>query len=435
MIGAIVIMLAIAIAALVVGVRAQRESKLPDRDQQNIDILRQEFVELQARHDAGELNETEYEQAYAELVTTLGTDLQAAAEPAKPPRWQVTQGKTLIGVFVLLAVLAPGLYYLLGNPAAINAVPMSAADPNAVNNPHAGAGGGATNLPSIEVMVDRLRQKLEENPNNPEGWLMLGRSYMTMNQYDKAVDALTRAYAQNSEDPTILLAYADALTMQNGGLVNDKAFKLIQRVLEKKPNEPVALWMAAMAYEGKQDLKTAVDYWKRLLPLVPANSPDYREVQMRLAQAEARLTGNPLVMPPEHPPLAVAQDTPAAPVAPAAGGASVTAVIKLDEKYKQRVKADDTVFVFARAVNGPRQPLAAKRLQVKDLPATITLDDSMAMSPMNKLSDHPQVLIGARVSRSGNVMPSTGDLQGSSDVVETKQHGQTVQITINQEVM
>ena len=433
MIGAIVIMVAIAVAALLVGMKWQRDSRLPDRNQQNIDILRQEFVELKARHDAGELNEADYKQAYDELVVTLGTDLQSEVQPTARPPLQVTQGKTLIAAFILLAVLAPSLYYVLGNPAAINAPKMSAADAHSPTNPHAAAND--KNLPTIEVMVDRLRKKLEENPNNPEGWLMLGRSYMTMNQYAKAVDALTRAYSQNSNDPSILLAYADALAMQNGGIVDDKGFKLIQRVLEIKPNEPSALWMAAMAYEGKQDLPTAIAHWKRLLSLVEANPNDYREVQMRLAQAEARLTGNPLVLPPAHPPMPMAQATPNTPVAAPASGASVTAVIKLDDRYKQRVNADDTVFVFARAVNGPRQPLAAKRLQVKDLPATIKLDDSMAMSPMNKLSDHAQVLIGARVSRTGNVMPSTGDPQGSSDVVETKKQGQTVQITINQEVM
>ena len=185
-----------------------------------------------------------------------------------------------------------------------------------------------------------------------------------------------------------------------------------------------------MAYESQGDYKTAVSYWQKLLPKVQANANDYREVQVRLAHAEARLSGKPLEIPNPTPVTAKTSDT-----ASATTSASVTAVIKLDEKYKQRVKPTDTVFVFARAVNGPRQPLAAKRLQVKDLPATITLDDSMAMSPMNKLSDYAQVYIGARVSHSGNVMPSSGDVEGRSGVVNTNKPGQTIQISINHEIM
>ena len=148
---------------------------------------------------------------------------------------------------------------------------------------------------------------------------------------------------------------------------------------------------------------------------------------MHLAHAQARLNGKPMVIP--KPAAAMAQQ------ASNNAGASVTAVIKLDAKYKQQVKPTDTVFVFARAVHGPRQPLAAKRLQVKDLPATITLDDSMAMSPMNKLSDYAQVYIGARVSRSGNAMPSSGDLEGRSGSVETKPSGKNTEVLIDQEVM
>jgi cytochrome c-type biogenesis protein CcmH len=426
MIVAIIIVLAIAFVLLTLTLVKQRKSD-PDRDQQNIDILRQEFVDLKAQLDAGEVTQDQYQQLYDELVVALGTDLHQNA-PAGAPRFHLSQRATLIGVFVLLAVLTPSLYFMLGSPQALNPQTAASTDTAQANG----------NMHSIEAMIDKLKQKLEQEPNNTEGWLMLGRSYMVLKQYDQAVDALTKAYALNSSDTGVMLFYADAITMQNGGQINEKAFKLINMALTKSPQDPTALWMAAMAYESKGDYKKAVGFWQSLLPKVQSNANDYQEVKMRLAHAEARLSGKPLELPGA---TQVAQasgnagdgansGTPAA-----ASTASVTAVIKLDQKYKQRVNPTDTVFVFARAVNGPRQPLAAKRLQVKDLPATITLDDSMAMSPMNKLSDYAQVFIGARISRSGNVMPSSGDLQGQSGAVKTKTPGQTIEITIDQEVM
>ena len=114
---------------------------------------------------------------------------------------------------------------------------------------------------------------------------------------------------------------------------------------------------------------------------------------------------------------------------------SIKAVIDVHDLMRDKIEGNETVFVFARAVKGPRQPLAAKRMKVSELPATVVLDDSMAMTPMNKLSDHEQVYIGARITRSGNPIPSSGDLQGRSGVVNTKNQKGIVKIVIDQEIL
>lgn len=422
MIIAIIVVLTIAFALLWFLTAKQRHSDR-DRNQQNIDILRQEFIDLKAQHADGELTEAQYQQAYDELVVTLSQDLQQD-DTETGPRFELGQGKTLFGIFVLLAVLTPALYYLLGTPAALH--PHSS---QAVRAGHEVV--GMNNMPSINAMVERLRQKLQQQPNDTRGWMMLGRSYIVLRQYDKAADALSRAYAQKSDDPTVLLMYADALAMQNGGTINGKAFTLVKRVLAKDPNDPTAMWMAAMAYEAQSDYKSALHYWQRLLPKVKSNPSDYQEVRMHVAHAQARLSGKPMVLPtPVDAPQAGATTTPQT-KHPAV---RVTAVIKLASKYRNKVKPSATVFVYARAVNGPALPLAAKKLQVKDLPATVTLDDSMAMSPKNKLSNYTRIYIGARVSQSGNAMPSRGDLQGRSGSVATKDN-KAIEVTIDKEVM
>lgn len=417
MIVAIIVVLVIAFALMWIFTKYQRRNDL-DRKQQNIDMLRQEFVDLKAQLEAGELTQEQYQSAYDDLVVSLGDDLKQNTDETAPRR-QFSQTKTLLVIFLALAILTPVLYFHFGTPQAIN--PKKAEQ----NMQSAHSAAGVRNSQTIAAMVSRLQQKLKQDPNNPEGWTMLGRSYMVLNNYDMAVKALSKAYAQRSDDPSILLMYADALAMQNGGKVNGKAFKLIKRVLAHDPHDPTAMWMAAMAYETRSDYKSALKYWKQLLPVVKDNPQDYKEVRMHLAHAESVVTGKPMKLP---------SSTSNTQTASANTGASVTAVIKLDAKYKAKVKPTETVFVYARAVDGPPQPLAAKRLQVKDLPAKVTLNDSMAMSPSNKLSDYPQVYIGARVSKSGTAMPSRGDLQGISGRVATKD-GKTIEVTIDKEVM
>jgi cytochrome c-type biogenesis protein CcmH len=103
---------------------------------------------------------------------------------------------------------------------------------------------------------------------------------------------------------------------------------------------------------------------------------------------------------------------------PSASAAGVAGTISLDPALTGRVSPDDTVYVFARAAEGPRMPLAIIRKQVKDLPLTFSLDDSMAMNPNMKLSNFSEVVVGARISKTGNAMPQSGDLKGSSSVIK-----------------
>ena len=118
------------------------------------------------------------------------------------------------------------------------------------------------------------------------------------------------------------------------------------------------------------------------------------------------------------PPTATTGAVPARAVpATASGAAKITGTVKLNPALTAKAAATDTVFIFARAAQGPRMPLAIVRKQVKDLPFTFTLDDSMAMNPDMKLSNFKQVVVGARVSKSGNAMPQSGDLQGQSDTI------------------
>lgn len=424
MIWPIVLLLVVAIALLILGLKFTRHTEQSDRDQQNISIIRQELADLKTQRDNGELTEEAFQQAYDELVVTLGTDLESnEAKQARSGALFFDQTKTLIIVSVTLAVLAPMLYYNLGVPEAVNPVPVEMSD--------AHSSSGNQNLPSVDAMVQKLREKLEQEPNRLDGWLLLARSYMAMNKYNDAVAAYNHAYSLAPDNTAALLGYADALTMQNNGRITPQADKMIARALELNPSDPTALWLSAMAHEAKDDFRTAVTYWQRLLPLMSGQPQQLQEVKARFTQALSRLTPEQqkafaasIQAMPQHPQ-----------VSSGAAGASIKVTVNLADKFKNSVQDTDTVFIFARAVQGPPQPVAVQRLQVKDLPATITLDDTKAIMPTNKLSSHKQVYVGAKISRSGSATSSSGDLQGRSGAIEVGKADQQVTITIDQEVL
>ena len=254
---------------------------------------------------------------------------------------------------------------------------------------------------------------------------MLGRSYMSMSMYKEAVDALEKTNELVPNNSVILLRYADALTMLNNGRISGKPFDLIKKALSIKPDEPTGLWLAGMGYEEQGQYQKAISYWNLLLPLLK-DPQSISEVQAMISRTKTKAgmdtagsgaTGLPLTN-------STVDKT---------SVTSISVNIRLDEKFRKNVSAEDTVFIFARAANGPPMPLAAVRKQVKDLPLSVVLDDSMAMMPNMKLSSFEKVEVIARISKSGMATSQSGDLQ-SLTVSATAGQKEQVKLTINSTV-
>lgn len=415
----------------------------PGQNEVNIVLHRKRLTELKGDLANGVLNETQFTLARDDLERELlqelsGTPDSAAAAPAK-------SGNRLsaVAVAVLLPLLSLGLYYKLGDWRALD----SAGQPVATNSggtdgtqatTTAANGTSAETMPPINDMIKKLEDKLAKDPNNAQGWLMLGRSYIYTTRYPDAV----RAYAQaetltDPPDAQVTTEYAQALSMANGDRMSGAPERLIEKALKLQPDNPNALWLSGMAAFQKADYKTAVKRWEPLQKLTKPDSDQGRMLQDYLSQAR---NGKPIesIMPsgaeaaPQESVAAAPQES--APQEPAAGDATELKVhVALDPALAAKAGADDTVFIFARAVKGPPMPLAIVRKQVKDLPIDVVLDDSQAMMPAMKLSNFPEVVVGARISKSGNAMPASGDLQSLSDALQTKD-AQPVNITINQVV-
>ncbi len=369
----------------------------------NIEVYRSQLKELQRDLDNGIIDAEQFEQAKADLERGMAEDVLLAEEDG--PR-RVGRGPLIAAtaaVLVIVPAVSVGLYQELGGG-------LAAIDPERVPPPVA---ADEHQEVDIEAMVAQLAERMKSNPDDIEGWFMLGRSYQFLNRYQEAKEAYDRVLALGGgSSPDFLATYADVLAMLNDRHIGEDSMRYIQQALAIDPNHVKALWLAGTASFQRGDYETTLKYWERLVQVLPPGSEDARTILSNVNALRAQLGMGPM-----SGPIAAAK-------------AQVSGVVEIAPDLRDRVSPDDTVFIFARAVDGPRMPLAIMRVQVKDLPMHFTLDDSRAMTPMANLSAFPEVVVGARVSKSGDAMPRPGDLEGLSDTVRVADAGE-VRIVID----
>jgi cytochrome c-type biogenesis protein CcmH len=353
------------------------------------------------------------EQELVSLVMKSGDPAAPAGAPAAPAAPAVRPSRRMLGglsVFVL-AVAAAG-YAVYGTPGAWRGVPV------AQSEEQAGAGhGGAAG--QIEAMVAKLEQRMKDQPDDAEGWSMLGRSYNALGRYPEAVVAFKKVIALKPNDAQALADQADAVAMAAGRKLAGEPAQLIARALELDPKNLKALALAGTIAFDANDFAKAVQLWSAAVAVAEPGSELERNLQSGVAEARARAG---------MPPAPVAAASAPAPSATAAANATLAGQVQIAAALKAKAAPEDTLFVFARAVDGPRVPLAILRRQVKDLPLTFSLDDSMAMNPAMRLSTATQVIVGARISKSGNAIAQPGDLQGFSKAVAVGASGLKIEI-------
>ncbi|MGD2171671.1 MAG: c-type cytochrome biogenesis protein CcmI [Gammaproteobacteria bacterium] len=397
-------LLALALVILLLPLlRAGRDLEGDRRQSQNIQIAQEQKQQLEAQLAAGEIDQAEFDGAYLDLQTALALELEQGEAPRQQAR-----GKWMALVVVLAIPLASiALYMQLG-------------DYRVVENPalaqQAPPGGQAGTAPqmTLDEMETALKEKLRDNPEDAEGWFMLGRTMMAKRQFDQAVTAFQRSNDLMQNEPGILFALADALAMQNNGNLLGEPEELVQRGLEIAPRFPNGLWLAGMAAEQRKDFAAAHRYWSLLLPLVGDNPDSAREIRSLLAMLEKR-----------DPTLASAGAADAA-VVP-----ELNLSVDISDDLRSRVDPNTTVFVYAKAMQGPPMPLAVKRLRVADLPANLKLGDGDAMMPSMKLSSFDRVVVGARVSPSGNPIAQNGDFYTEVESVDSASPPEQLSLTID----
>ncbi|MBT8122743.1 MAG: c-type cytochrome biogenesis protein CcmI [Gammaproteobacteria bacterium] len=375
-----------------------------DQDALNAEIARARMAELELDLGAGRIEQAQYDAAREDLEQELLSDLAGNGTGGKPARngsWAVLLVALAVPVGAIL------LYKSIGNERIIALLEAQPASPRQQQQQQ-----NAGQL-SVEEMVERLAARMESDPDNLEGWVMLARSYSMTSQYSLAVPAFRNILRLGGGDSASLLAdFADALVATSNGRFTDESSTLLTRALALEPGNIKVLWLAGHWKNQSGDAATAINYWQRAAQQMAPDSKDWQIITRQIEQVRSQ-TGLPADS------TVVADSSPTGAAEPAAT-ATLTVTVSLDPALRESVRPNDTVFIFARAVNGPRMPLAIVRKQVSDLPVTVTLDDSMAMTPAMVLSAFDPVTIGARISRSGNAIPQSGDLQGNKTPVSTQ---------------
>ena len=359
------------------------------RERANVVAYRTRVAEIDQEIAAGNLDTEASQSLKLELQQRLLQDAEqqpdAIAHRSSP--------RAAIVIAILLPLFAGVWYYVSGSWRAQEALAQGAApDPQAAQ---------------IEAMVQRLAQRLQQNPDDAEGWAMLGRSYFVLKRYPESAQAYDRAnQLKQSSDPDLLVAEGAAIALAADGDLSGKPRELFDIALKLNPDHMRALWFAGQAAAQGGDATVAKEHWQRLLKQeLPEDLRATVEQQLQQLGVESA----------------------------AAPGPTLHVKVDLAPALAAKRKPDQVLYVFAKAAQGPPMPLAVQKLKPTSWPIEITLDDSMAMAPALKLSQFDRWVITARLGAEGSPMAQSGDLQGQV-VVSRGTSPQNVDVVINEQV-
>ena len=346
----------------------------------NAKVYRDQISDLDREHKSGHISDEEWQQSRDELSVRLLEDTAAVDDPAakaeKPAVW------TAVVLAVAMPISAMGLYMWVGNPEALN--PLALKSPDQVDQK------------DLAKLAQTLADRLQSQPDNLQGWVMLGRTYRTLENFDASLKAYDTALKLSADDD-LQLERIEVMAMQRQGLFEGEPWRVIREILQKDPQHFGALLTAGSASYAEGKYADALKYWEQARKPLDANNPDLPGLENAIATVRDKL------------------GMPTKPVPSVSSALNVSGQISLSAALKAKVSPNDAVFVYATPANGDRMPLAIMKTTVSQLPLNFMLDDSTAMTPERKLSMAGEVLVKVRVSKSGNAMPQSGDLTGASE--------------------
>ncbi len=389
------------------------------RDDLNVDIFKRRVAELQQERDQGNLDQLAFDALKLELEQNLLQEVDEQPDLTSPSGASPERSVLLPLAMTLLVPLLSFYLYSQWGSSDLLAMPKQQASAAHPDSGH--------DMQGIEAQLDTLRARLEAEPGDSQGWFTLGRSYLTLERYEESYQAFGKVAEIVGEHAEIIGQQAQALYFLNNHQITAEVQQIIDRALELDSGDPATLGLLGISSFESGQFERAIDYWQQL---IGSDRPNVNRegLQQAIVQAQAQLEQRGIVYQPQPKVDSVPADQAAAtPV-------SLKVLVELDPSLKERAAPETTVFVSAQPLQGPQMPLAAARLQLRDLPAVVTLDDSMAMTPMAKLSSVDQVQIRATVSLSGVPGAKAGDILGVASPVQVAGNDALIKILINEVV-
>ena len=396
-----ILMVIAGLLLLLPALRGKKGSEPDGNREQNISIAKERMSELKNELEAGTLTQETYEETLEELEKGLlidVADVDGTANIATAPAGKMI----IIALVVLVPLLSFGLYELLGSPQYLD---VAGPGNHASMSSSTSVPSSAKELPSMEEMIVGLKKKTAENPDDPNAWYLLGRLYAATEQFPLSVEAYEKLVVVSDRQATALVVLADSLAMTQGGKLAGRPISLVKEALEKEPAHTTALWMAGQAAADQKQYLEAIDYWQRAAQGLQDDKEMLAELRTMIDEATVLAKGAG---------MEVAEVS----LPETSAGNSISIEVTIDPSLLGQIGERDVLFIFARAVSGPPMPLAAIKRQARELPVSVVLDDSSLLRPGTSLSQFQQLKLGARVSRSGQPMAQSGDLQSAVELVE-----------------
>lgn len=407
-----VVLVAIALAILLPSLLRNRTVTIDAQDL-NVALARERMRELETESADGALNPGDLSAARDELKRELLLEVDQPKDDDSVSGRNDVYG--MLAVVVVVPLLAFALYGVLGDQNAIRGVPLS---PNAA--------GDSQHL-SMDAMIARVEARLEKEPDDATGWLMLARSYGFAQRWGDAERAYDRARSLDPQNADVLVEYAGVLGRLSDGVLAGLPEEMLQAALQLDPTHLNAMFLMGHVKFQVARYDEALAMWEQVAEKLQPGSEDMQQLQGYIAEARTQLG-----LPVEAAPTVAAAPVEAAP-ADKGPGRSIRVSVDLDPALASGVAPEDILFVYARAAQGPRMPLAITRVTASELPLTVTLDESMAMMPNLTLATFDQVTVEARISKTGSAIPQSGDIRGTRSPVEPGTQ-EVVQVVIDSRV-
>jgi len=385
------------------------EAKAARRDI-NIAVYRDQMKEVEADRTSGLLSDAQFQISKVELESRLAEDALSQSDASMAPVASRRLGFTLAGVLPLAAF---GLYFVLGNPMSLIAIAEAQANPPIAQGPQGEH--------DILQMIQKVEERTKTNPDDAEAWIILGKTYAAVGHWPEALHAYEKAIKLKPDVPAVMTGYAEALAISRNRVLKGEPITLVLQALEKNPDDLKGLELAAINAFQEENFAKAAYYFKQLYKQLPPDSPYAQDVLEGQKEANRLARGAMTGMD-------NLADPGAAPSKPVASGLTIQGKVDIAPALKSKLGEGGTIFLFARSATGGA-PVAALRSDVIEFPLEFELSDAMAMNPENKLSNFKDVTLIARISKSGDPMGASGDLEGS--LAGVKVGAKDVKLTID----